>query len=369
MGPGRMPEDERKNIAYLSRARGASRHPAPGETMKAMVIREFGPPETMRLEDVPAPVPGRGEVLIRVHAVSVNRTLDLAVRAGVYPAAVTLPHVLGVDPSGVVAAVGEGVTTRKVGDRVTAGRLLRPPTDKAGPMILGVHTWGGYAEYVKVPADAAHPIPATLDFPTATVVARHAPTAFSMLRDHAKVQPDEWVLVMGAAGGLGSAGIQAAKYLGATVIAGAGADERVRMGIDLGADAGVNYRTQDLTEEVRRITGGRGVDVVFENIADPDLFPKAFATLARNGRLSTAGAHGGGTVPLDVKRLYLNAITVIGSVGRITSEDLDVSLRAAAEGRYRVLIDRVLPLSEAVQAHRIVAERSGIGKVILQPSA
>jgi NADPH2:quinone reductase len=268
-----------------------------------------------------------------------------------------------------VAAVGEGVTTRKVGDRVTAGRLLRAATDPAGPRILGVHTWGGYAEYVKVPVEAAHPIPATLDFPTATVVARHAPTAFSMLRDHAKVQPDEWVLVMGAAGGLGSAGIQAAKYLGARVIAAAGAHERVRVGIDLGADAGVNYRTQDLTEEARRITGGRGVDVVFENIADPELFPKAFAALARNGRLITAGAHGGGTVPLDVKRLYLNAITVIGSVGRITPEDLDLGLRAAAEGRYRVLIDRVLPLSEAVQAHRIVAARSGIGKVILQPSA
>ena len=337
--------------------------------MKAIVIREFGPPEAMRLEDVPAPVPGHGEVLIRVHAVSVNRTLDLAVRAGVYPASVTLPHVLGVDPSGVVAAVGEGVTTRKVGDRVTAGRLLRPPTDPAGPRILGVHTWGGYAEFVTVPADAAHPIPDALDFPTATVVARHAPTAFSMLRDHAKVQPDEWVLVMGAAGGLGSAGIQAAKYMGARVIAAAGADERVSVGSDLGADAGVNYRTQDLTEEARRITGGRGVDVVFENIADPQLFPKAFAALARNGRLITAGAHGGGTVPLDVKRLYLSAITVIGSVGRITPEDLDLGLRAAAEGRYRVLIDRVLPLSEAVQAHRIVADRSGIGKVILQPSA
>jgi NADPH:quinone reductase-like Zn-dependent oxidoreductase len=141
----------------------------------------------------------------------------------------------------------------------------------------------------------------------------------------------------------------------------------VRAGLDLGADAGVNYRTHDLSEEARRITGGRGVDVVFENIADPELFPKAFAALARNGRLVTAGAHGGGTVPLDVKRLYLNGLTVIGSVGRISSEDLDLCLRAAAEGRYRVLIDRVLPLADAGLAHRIVAERSGIGKIVLQP--
>jgi len=190
-----------------------------------------------------------------------------------------------------------------------------------------------------------------------------------MLRDVAKVKPDDWVLVMGASGGLGSAGIQVAKDLGANVIAAAGADERVRAAVDLGADVGVNYRTQDLTEEVRRITGGRGVDVVFENIADPELFPKAFAALARNGRLITAGAHGGGTVPLDVQRLYLNGITVIGSVGRITADDLALCMRAAAEGRHRVLLDRVLPLAEAARAHRIVGERSGTGKVVLQPVA
>ena len=113
-------------------------------------------------------------------------------------------------------------------------------------------------------------VPDGLDFPTATVVTRHAPTALHLLRDRAKVQPGEWVLVMGAAGGLGSAGIQVAKYLGAKVIAAAGADERVKVGLDLGADAGVNYRAQDLTIEAMRITEGKGVNVVFENIGDPD---------------------------------------------------------------------------------------------------
>lgn len=335
--------------------------------MKAVVMREFGPPGVLRLEEMETPVPGPGDVLIRVHAVSVNRTLDLAVRAGTYPASVTLPHVLGVDPSGVVAAVGEGVTARKVGERVATRQVGRPPTGTSGPMMLGVHAWGGYAEYVKVPADMTHSIPDSLDFVTATVVARHGPTALSMLRDHAKVKPDDWVLVMGASGGLGSAGVQVAKDLGAKVIAAAGADERVRAAVDLGADDGVNYGVRNLTDEVLRITGGRGVDVVFENIADPDLFPRALAALARNGRLITAGAHGGGTVPLDVQRLYLNGITVIGSVGRAGAEDVAFCLRAAAEGRHRVLIDRILPLAEAALAHRIVAERSGTGKVVLQP--
>ena len=109
------------------------------------------------------------------------------------------------------------------------------------------------------------------------------------------------------------------------------------------------------------------MDVVFENVADAELFPRAFASLARKGRLITAGAHAGGTVPLDVKSLYLNAITVIGSTGHVTPNDLTLTLDAAAQGRHRVLIDRVLPLADAALAHRIVADRSGTGKVVLQP--
>ena len=200
--------------------------------------------------------------------------------------------------------------------------------------MLGVHAWGGYAEYVRALADRTAIVPDGLDFATATVVSRHAPTAFTLLRDRAKLQAGEWVLVMGAAGGLGSAGIQVAKYLGAKVIAAAGADERVKVGLDLGADAGVNYRAQDLTIEAMRITEGKGVNVVFENIGDPDLFPKAFAALARRGRLVTAGGHGGGIVPLDVNRLYQNHLTIIGATGE-TPEDVTLSLKAAAEGDSR----------------------------------
>jgi NADPH:quinone reductase-like Zn-dependent oxidoreductase len=337
--------------------------------MKAVVMREFGPPNVLRLEDVPVPEPGPGEVLIEVHAVSVNRTLDLLVRAGTYAHAhsLTLPHVLGVDPSGIIVAVGPGVTNRKVGDRVaTTVQVGRTPAGL--PILLGVHVWGGYAEYVKVPADITHLIPDGLDFPTATIVTRHAAMAFHLLRDRIKVQPGEWVLVMGAAGGLGSAGVQVAKELGAKVIAAAGADERVKVALELGADAGVNYRTQDLTAEVMRITGRRGVDVVFENIADPELFPKALASITSGGRMITAGSHGGGIVPLDVSRLYLYQITIMGAIGE-GRPDVARALEAAAKGRFKVLIDRILPLSEAARAHEIVAARSGVGKVVLDPRA
>jgi NADPH:quinone reductase-like Zn-dependent oxidoreductase len=335
--------------------------------VKAIVIREFGPPRVLRLEEVPTPEPGPGEVLIKVHAVSVNRTLDLVVRAGKYARRVALPLVLGVDPSGVIEALGPGVTERKVGDRVVTALRVRQGNAAEGPRLLGVHRWGGYAEYVTAAAGSTGPIPGGLDFATATVVARHAPTAFHLLRDRARLQPDEWVLVMGAAGGLGSAGVQAARYLGGKVIAAAGADERVQIGLDLGGQAGINYRSQDLTTEVLRITEGRGVNVVFENIGDPELFAKAFAAIARHGRLVTAGGHGGGIVPLDVNRLYLNQISVIGATGD-TPADVAMSLEAAAAGELKAIIDRVLPLRDAALAHEIVEARAGIGKVVLDPT-
>jgi NADPH:quinone reductase-like Zn-dependent oxidoreductase len=335
--------------------------------LKAIVIREFGPPGVMKLEEVPTPDPGPGEVLIKVHAVSVNQTLDTKVRAGKYARPVKLPLVPGVDPSGVIAKVGEGVTARKVGDRVAVALRIGRSSGADAIRLMGVHAWGGYAEYVKAIADNTTIVPEGLDFPTATVVARHAPTAFHLLQDHAKVQPGEWVLVMGAAGGLGSAGVQVAKYLGAKVIAAAGSDERVKVGLDLGADGGVNYRTQDLTTEAIRLTGGTGINVVFENVGDPDLFPKAFATLIRHGRLVTAGGHAGGIVPLDVNRLYLNHITVMGRTGE-TPDAARLSLQMAAEGKFKALIDRIMPLSQAPQAHELVEGRSHIGKIILDPT-
>jgi NADPH2:quinone reductase len=172
--------------------------------------------------------------------------------------------------------------------------------------------------------------------------------------------------VMGAAGGLGSAAVQVAKYLGARVIAAAGADERVAAAVGLGADAGINYRDQDLTAEARRITGGKGVDIVLENIGDPELFAKAFLSLGRNGRLVTAGSHGGGTVPLNVTHLYFNDITIMGWTGQ-SDADVNDSLAMAAAGRFQVLVDRVMPLAEAAEAHRVVAGRGGLGKVVLTP--
>jgi NADPH:quinone reductase len=285
-------------------------------------------------------------------------------RSGKYAKPIKLPHILGVDPSGVIAAVGEGVADRKVGDRVIT---LPWRTVPVGPSdSVGVQHLGGYAEYVKLPASATVIVPDGVDFATATIVGRHAPAAFTQLRA-AEVKPDEWVLIMGAAGGLGSAAIQVAKYQGAKVIAAAGADDRVAAAVALGADAGVNYRTQDLAAEVMRITG-KGANIVLENIGDRDLFTQAFNSLARLGRMVTSGAHAGGKVELDLNKLYLNQISILGRLGA-RNEDAVEALNAAAQGRFKVLIDRVMPLEAAAEAHRIVDERQSIGKVILDPRA
>jgi NADPH:quinone reductase-like Zn-dependent oxidoreductase len=331
--------------------------------MKAMVIRKFGGPDVLTLEDVAQPVPEAGEIVIKVAAATVNQTLDVALRAGKYARRPPLPHVVGSDAAGEVAAVALDVKTLKVGDRVVCHPIVgRQPN--GGPRLLGVDTWGTYAEFVKVPAGTVQIVPDALDFVTAAVVGRHGPLAFTQLRDRAQVKPGEWVLVMGAAGGLGSAIVQAAKYLGARVIAAAGSDARVKAALDLGADEGVNYRSKDLTAEARRITGGAGVNVVLDNIGDPETFPKALASLGFMGRLVTAGGHGGGNVPLDVKYLYLNVITIFGNPID-TPDNFRLALSVAAEGKLKVLIDQVLPLEEARKAHEIVETRSGIGKVVL----
>lgn len=345
--------------------------------MKAMVIRRFGEPEVMQWEEVPAPTAGPGEVVVKVHSVSVNRTLDLQVRqdGGGYGA--VLPLALGNDPAGEVAEVGPGVDSVQAGERVAISQGIHCNDCEqcdagnsyqcANRRMLGIHLWGGYAEYVKVPASNCVTIPEGLSYGEATVVARHFPLAIAQTR-LTNLQAGDWCLVMGAAGGLGSCIVQVARNIGANIIAGAGADERVAVGKTLGAQHGVNYRREDLATEVMRLTGGRGVDAVFENIGDPTQWDKAFNSLARGGRLVTVGAHGGGMVTLDLKTLYQRRLQVMSGLGAEGRAELEESLALTAQGEFQVLIDRTLPLSEAVAAHRLVDSNEPLGKVILDPT-
>ena len=203
--------------------------------MRAIVLPGYGKPEVLRFEEVTTPKPGPGEVLIRVHNVSVNVTLDIILRKGNYPMKPPLPHVMGIDPVGEIAAVGSGVTNHAPGDRVGVHTLMPSEScipgheaDDPGPFrVIGIHRWGGYAEYVTVPEENAFAIPDDLAYPEATVIVRHLPTARHLLRSKAKLKEAEWVLVMGATGGLASCCVQVAKRMGATVIAAAGAEEAV----------------------------------------------------------------------------------------------------------------------------------------------
>jgi len=346
--------------------------------VKASIYHQFGPPEILQYEDVPDPVPGPGEIVVRVHAVTVNRVLDCEVRAGTQPQRkVKPPHVGGVDPAGVVTALGEGVSSPAVGTRVAV--LSRVPCLKcercqAGEFdkcpnagMLGIARWGGDAEYVKVPASIAVPIPDRLDFAEAASVVRHGPTAHYLLFDVAGMKPGDTVLAMGAAGGLGSTGIQVAKAAGARVVCAAGSDERVGVGMALGADFGVNYNKDDLTEAVMGWTGGVGVDIVFENISNPKTWPKALACLKRYGRLVTAGAHGGGKVELDCALLYHRNLKVIGATGSTEKNVVD-TIALAAQGKLGARVEQVLPLSRAPEAHRIIEAGVPLGKIVLDPT-
>ena len=345
--------------------------------MKAIVIRQFGPPDVMGYEDLPDPAPRRGEIRIVVHAATVNRVLDVAVRRGEQAQrGVELPLIPGVDCAGVIDAIGPGVTKWKVGDRVcAAGRMPLDPCDEDGTDatgktgMMGIKRPGGFAEKVCVPAASAFGLPDALGFHEAAVVMRHCPTAWNLLCNVAALKAGEWVLIMGASGNLGSVGIQIAKHvIGAKVIATAGSRARADAGLELGADHAIDYSTQDLLAEVMRITDGKGVNVLYDNIANPDILPQAFHALGEGGRLVTAGAHGGPNVTIDFFHLYDKKITIKGMPGA-RDADRPKCFAAAAEGKIRVRIAHVMPLSKAAEAHRMMEADPGMGKIVLDPAA
>jgi NADPH:quinone reductase-like Zn-dependent oxidoreductase len=234
--------------------------------------------------------------------------------------------------------------------------------------MMGIKRPGGFADMVAVPACAAITLPDALDFHHAAVVMRHVPTAWNLLCNVAELKAGETVLVMGAGGNLGSIGIQIARnVIGAKVIAAAGSDERAAAGLGLGADHAVNYNTHDLAAEVLKLTGGKGVDVLYDNIANPKVLPQAFHAVGFGGRVVTAGAHAGPNVTIDFSHLYHKQITIKGRPG-YHPPDVPKCFAAAAQGKVKALIERVLPLSQAAEAHRLVETGESLGKIVLDPT-
>ena len=342
--------------------------------MKAVVLRSFGGSEQLLLENVPDPVPAFGEVVLKVASVSINRSFDLSVRKGTYSRGAVLPLVLGADPSGTISAIGKGVTNFSLGDRVAVMSTIacgycqecrRGTGANCGySHTIGVHRWGGYAEYVAVPASNAALIPKALSFDHATVIARHGSAAYNFLIDRGKLRAGETALVFGASGALGAFAVQIAKLAEAMVVAVAGTDDRAAFARRLGADAAINYRTGDFVEQVLTLTNGRGADLVFESSGDPVLWPLALRCVAQAGRLVSCGAHGGGNVQLDLKRLYVGRLQIIGAAG-VNVSDLDRALAAGAQGDISATIDSVYPLERAAEAQDYVERERPIGKVLI----
>lgn len=345
--------------------------------MEAIVVSRFGGPEVLEFKTIEVPTPGPDDVLVKVEAVSVNTSFDIAARKGKSPFPLKPPLIFGVDPTGTITEVGSNVDPDRIGERVYVtfatgcGVCDNCRSGKACSVALkiGIMAPGGDAQYIRVPAFQARQVPPELDPAVATFIGRHGEAAWSQI-EAADIQSGERVLIMGASGGLGSLLIQLAKLRGATVIAVAGSEEKLDFCRELGADHAINYAEFNITEQVMELTGGKGVNVVLENVSNPTTFPQAFESLAYGGRLVTIGYHGGAVVPVDMRTLFRNQITIRSSPIWTQGDDegFQACFKLASEGKLKATIGARFPLREAARAHELVESGDTIGKVILEPN-
>ena len=342
--------------------------------MRAVRFHEFGDTGVLREDEVPTPEPAPGEALVRVRACAVNH-VDIDMRDGTSRLPLTLPHTLGFEIAGEVAGLGPGASGVAVGDRVAplyqihcrecdwclAGQHMH--CERIA--MLGVQSPGGYAQYVVVPAWALIALPDTLSFEQGAAVQTTFATVWHALVERLPVSEGQWVLVNAAGSGVGTAGIQVARLLGGRVIASAGSQFKLDRALELGAEATVNYRTEDLAQRVRELTEGRGVDVVMESVGG-DVLSASLAALAKNGSVVTVGGHGGEVVPVDVILLFRSQWSLIGSV-RATADEIHRCIELTGEGKLTPVIHAALPLEQAAEAHRILEAREQFGKVLLVP--
>jgi len=343
--------------------------------MKAVRFHEHGGPEVLRYEDVPEPTPKPTEIKLKVGAVALNH-LDIWLRKGLPGVKVPLPKIGGCDIAGEVVALGSACTRVQMGERImvspgwTCGQCaacLRGEDNlcRAYQIIGGYSVDGGCADFLCVPEVNGIIIPERLDYPSAAAVPLTFLTAWNMLVRRAHLKDGEDLLVMGAGSGVGTAAIQIGKLLRARVIAVASTEGKLVKAAELGADAGINPTTQDLAQEVRRLTGKRGLDVVFEHIGGT-AWEKLIPNIAAGGRLVTCGATAGYEAKVDIRYLFSKSIAILGAFMGCKSDLLEV-VHHMREGRLHPVVDRTLPLAECAQAHRLIEERAVFGKIVLLP--
>lgn len=325
--------------------------------MRAVVFDRPGDESVLAVAEVTDPGTGPGEVLITVKAAGVNRA-DLLQRRGLYPPPAGASPILGLECGGTVAEVGPGVDRFRVGDRVMA-------------LLAG----GGYADLVAVPAGCVVPVPDPLADAEAGGLPEVFLTAFLNLFQLGGLQTGHTALVHGGSGGVGTAAITLCRLAGARVVVTAGSDERCRRCVDHGADAALNYRTEDLAARVLELTGGRGVEAVLDCVGAPylDLHTRV---LARGGRLVLIGLQGGSRGEIDLRAVLSRHLTLLGSTLRSRPADEKAAIVRAflarfgadlGAGRLRPIVDRTFPFERAGEAHRLLASGEVFGKVVLIP--
>jgi NADPH:quinone reductase-like Zn-dependent oxidoreductase len=341
--------------------------------LKAVVLEAHGGPEVLHVAEVPTPVPGPGEVRVRVAACALNH-LDLWMRRGLPRHPIPLPHVLGADVAGSVDACGPGAEGFAAGDPVvlnpgvscgTCPECLRGRDNLCERyQLLGEDRWGGYAEFVVVPVANLLRRPPSLPVEDAASIPLTFLTAWQMLVDLARVGPNDTVLVLAAGSGVGVAAVQIARLHGARVIAAASAPAKLERAAALGAHEGLDTREVDLASETRRLTGGRGADIVFEHVG-ADTWAQSLRAARRGGRIVTCGATSGHDARTDLRHVFFRQLQIFGAkVG--SKAALGPIFEHAAQGRLRAVVDRVFPLSAAAEAHRHLESRTGFGKVVLR---
>ena len=342
--------------------------------MKAFQLVAQGKPGRFELRDVADPKPDGEEVLVQVRACGLNH-LDLWIEEGGLPIPIQLPRTPGGEAAGVITKIGPDVAEWKPGDRVAIqSNLFCGKCEFCGRgdesmclfgQLLGVQIDGGFAEQVVIPARNVVRLPDNVPFETSAALTLAGSTAMHMLTNRGHVKPNDWVLVIGASSGVGSAAIQIAKHLGAKVITTASSEPKKKLGEKLGADFVLDAGKPGWPGEVRKITGKRGVDLVIEHVGG-DVLKKCFECLARGGTIVTCGATAGRDVELNLWPLFVKQQQLIGSYGRNRS-DMEATLHWAAEGRLKPVIDSVFPLAEADKGFAKLRARTVLGKILVKP--
>lgn len=341
--------------------------------MLAARFHTHGPPEVVRIDEIPRPVPAPGELLVRVRAAAMNH-LDLWVRRGI-PIKTTMPHIGGSDIAGIVAEVGPGVHGWKGGEAVLVNPVLSCGHCEyclrgneplcAEFRIIGEHTDGGFAEYIALPASTLHRIPESLSFERAAALPVSYQTAWRAIHSRAAVRPGEDVLVLGASGGTAIACVQLAKLAGARVFAVTSGPENVARLLALGADFVCDRLLTDFATAIHDDTAGRGVDVVIENVGAAT-WKQSLRALGRGGRLVTFGATTGPTVELNLSALFWKQVSILGTT-MASHAEFAAMLAFAIRGDFTPLIHTTLPLTSARAAHELLESGTPFGKVLLLP--